>query len=291
MMSARLEGVGFVVFDNNAYQAVSPERLGRIRSAEAERGIQPMANLTVVQELLARVRQPIARDRGRDRAALRKLGEHCRVVREGRIEVRFLTHLEGQIFRLLTGTPHESDARGYNLFAELIRIASEAGSDGSLAEIGDDLDAIESLVSAREAEYVARLEQLSRLEGDPNSMRRNLEFAAEMARRAEVMYGQTFTAENVVQRVIDIAKISSVAFALRDGIVAEVRAKGGAFAQHANSVWDEQVVCSTSAYSAIAGKRVVLVTEETRLRVAAAQADSARLVCSLDDYESEIATG
>ncbi len=247
-----------------------------------------MANLTVVQELLARVRQQKPRDRGRDRAAIRKLGEHCRVIRNGRVEIRFLTHLEGQIYRLLAGAQHDSDAVGFNTFAELIRIVSEAESDTDLAEISVDLDAIETLVAAREAEYAAMLEQLMRQTGDPNQIRRNLEFAAEMAARTQAMYGRDFSAFEVVQRVMDIAKISSIAFALRDSIVREVREKGGAHAQHGNSVWDEQVVCSTSAYSAVEGKRVLLVTEESRLRLAAASAEASAFVCGLDEYETRV---
>ena len=191
---------------------------------------------------------------------------------------------------MLTGVPHNSDADGFDTFAELIRIVSEAKADADLAEIRDDLAAIEALVAAREVEYVVKLEQLMRQEGEPNRMRRNLEFAAEMAARTQALYGRPFAPQDVVQRVIDIAKISTIAFALRDMIVGEVREKCGAFAQHGNSVWDEQVLCSTSTYSAVGGKRVLLVTEELRLRAAAAHAGAGDLVCSLRDYEALVST-
>ena len=279
---------GYVVFDNNAYQATSPARLNRIMEAECAHGVRAMANLTVLQEMLAKARQPNARDRGRDRSGIKKLGLHCRAKQGDRVEVRFITHLEGQVYRALAGEEHPRDGEMFDAFADMVRVVSHAESDAPLDEISDDLTKIEELVTQQEAAYVEHLAAMIGAPRDPNQIRRNLDFAAEIAARTQMMYGRAFSPMDIVQRIIDIAKISSVAFALRDAVVAEVRAKRAGYAQHANTLWDEQVVCSTSTYSTLGGKSVLLVTEEPRLREAAQTAGAADLVCSLAVYERKL---
>ena len=279
---------GYVVFDNNAYQATSPARLGRIMKAEREHGVLAMANITALQEMLAKARQPNARDRGRDRSGLKKLGLHCRVDQGDRVEVRFITHLEGQVYRALVGEEHSRDGEMFDAFADMVRVVSHAESDAPLDEISDDLTKIEELVTRQEAAYVEHLASMIGAPRDPNQIRRNLDFAAEITARTQMMYGRAFSPMDIVQRIIDIAKISSVAFALRDAVVAEVRAKRGWYAQHANTLWDEQVVRSTSTYSTLGGTSVLLVTEEPMLREAAQTAGAADLVCSLTDYERKL---
>lgn len=276
---------GYVVFDNNAYQATGSERLDRIMAAERAQGVHAMANLTVLQEMLAQARQPKVRDRGRDRSGIKKLGRHCRVEHEYRVEVRFITHVEGQVYRALAGEQHPRDGEMFDAFADMVRVVSHAESDDPLDEIADDLTQIEELVTRQEASYVEHLAALIDVPKDPNPMRRNLDFATEIATRTQKMYGRAFSPMDILQRIIDIAKISSLAFALRDAVVAEVRAKRGGYAQHANTLWDEQVVCSTSTYSTLGGQSVLLVTEEPRLHDAAHTAGAADLVCSLADYE------
>jgi hypothetical protein len=69
---------------------------------------------------------------------------------------------------------------------------------------------------------------------------------------------------------------------LRDAVIAEVREKRGGHGQHKNTVWDEEIVCSTSAYSEIAGKTILLVTREDKLITAAAAADATGRVCSVE---------
>ncbi len=275
----------YVVFDNNAYQAISSVRLDRIIETECAHGVHAMANLTVLQEMLAKARQPNARDRGRDRSGIRKLGRHCRVEHGDRVEVRFITHVEGQIYQALTGKEHPRDGEMFDAFADMVRVVSNAETDAPLDEISDDLTKIEELVARQEAAYVESLASMIDARSDPNQIRRNLDFAAEIAARTQKMYGRAFSRMEIVQRIIDIARISSLAFALRDAVVAEVRAKRGGYAQHANTLWDEQVVCSTSTYSTLGGQSVLLVTEEVRLHEAAQTAAAADLVCSLADYE------
>jgi len=68
-------------------------------------------------------------------------------------------------------------------------------------------------------------------------------------------------------------------------VIEEVRSKGGGHLQHLNTVWDEEILGSTSIYSTIRGRSIVLVTAEARLVDAAVRAGAADRVVDLDAYE------
>ena len=281
-------GHGYVVFDNNAYKRMSSERLERIQAAEGEHGIIPLANVVVLQELLARVRDPDTPRRGPNRAAIRKLGRHCRSVQGDRPAVTFLSHVESQVYRFLSGRPHPSDHAWFDLLGDMVRVVSEADGDDPLEVIAEQLHEVERIVQRVESEYVERLRAAAAEAGEQNEMKRNLNYAARLASRTQKLYGEEFPPEVVIQRVMDIAKLSSIGFKLWDSVVAEVRSKGGGHAQHANTVWDEEVVSSTSMYTQIGGLSVLLVTEEARLIRAATSALAADRVSNLATYEASL---
>jgi len=276
---------GFTVFDNNAYKGVRPDRLDRIVKAEMREGIVPLASIVVLQELLARVRSPDPREAGRNRSAIRKLGVHCLVRAPASPRINFLIPVDSQIQRLLSGKAHPRDTEMLDAFGDMVRVVTEANANDPLPEIAHDLSAIEAGVAKVERAYVDALQLVAVSELQPNRMKRNLEYAARIAQRAKEFYGISFSPIEIVANVIDIAKITSVGFALRDAIIQEIHAKGGGHAQHGNSVWDEEVVSSTSSYTAINGKTVILVTEEKRLLVAAGVADASDRVCDVATYE------
>ena len=91
---------GFVVFDNNVYKRIRPDRLERIVAAERDRGIVALASLVVVQELLGRVRDADPKKRGPNRAAMRKLGQHCRTTADGKTSINFLSPVDSQVYHL-----------------------------------------------------------------------------------------------------------------------------------------------------------------------------------------------
>ena len=280
--------IAFVVFDNNAYKCAHSDRMQRIMAAERALGVKPLANLVVLQELLARARDSDLRERGRNRSAIRKLGEHCRGDRNGQTVIDFFTHVEGQVYRMLAGEEHPGDREAFDAFGDLVRVVSQALLDDDLAEIAEDLEAIEELVQRAETEYVSLLAKAIDADVQPNPMTRNLDYAAEKARRAEALYGRRFTPEQIFAQVLNIAKTTSIAFAVRDGLVKEVRDKRGGHTNHGNTVWDEEVVSSTSMYTTIQGSPVVLVTEERRLLAAAAQAGAGDRVMDLAGYETRL---
>ncbi len=276
---------GFTVFDNNAYKAVRPDRLTRIAEAERREEIIPLASLVVLQELLARVRSRNPRERGQNRSAVRKLGVHCLIRTPGPTHINFLSPVDSQVQRLLSGERHPRDAEILDAFDDMVRVVTDADADEPLPEIADDLIAIEAGVAKVESEYIGELKLAAASAVQPNQMKRNLEYAARIARRAYDSYSIRFSPVEIVENIIDIAKITSVGFALRDAIVEEIHAKGGGHAQHGNSVWDEEVVSSTSSYTTINEKTVILVTEEKRLLVAASLADASDRVCDVAAYE------
>ena len=264
---------GYVVFDNNAYKKASANRLTRITKAERENGIIALASIAVLQEMLARVRDTDDKQRGRNRAAIWKLGQHCLAEREGQPVVNFVSHTDSQVYRLLSGTPHPDDKETFDRFGDMVRVVSQATPDDKLAEIAEELSAIEQAVATAESAYVARLDRAAKHDdAEANEMKRNLDYAARLTRRVEALYGHEFTPGHIVTKLVDIMRFTSVGFALQDSVIAEVRRSGGGHAQHKNTVWDEEIVSSTSMYTTINGKSLLVVTGEDRLIAAAAKA-------------------
>lgn len=279
---------GFTAFDNNAYKGVGPDRLDRIAEAERRERIVPLASLVVLQEMLARVRSSNPRGRGQNRSAIRKLGVHCRAHTASQPRINFLSPVDSQVQRLLSAKEHPRDANMFDTFGDMVRVITEADADEPLPEIADELTAIEALVARVEREYVDELKLAAAADVQPNQMKRNLEYAARIALRAQACYGTRFPPVEIVGKIIDMAKITSVGFALRDAIIEEIRAKRGGHAKYGNSVWDEEVVSSTSSYTTIKGKTVVLVTEEKRLLIAAEVAKASDRVCDIAAYETSL---
>lgn len=272
---------GCVVFDNNAYKRVSKPRMQRIIAAERNHDIRPLANVFVVQELLARVRDPNAETRGPNRAAVCKLAEHCRITVNGKTLINFLSPTDTQFYHMVTGGPHPSDQAMFDELGDTIRVVVESERDDPLAAIAEILDVIERTVSGAEAEYVERLRIEALGVGNPNQMKRNFAFAEGIASRCQQAYGQSFPVEAITPHIIDLMKVTHLRFTLRDRVVAEVRRKGG-HGQHRNTIWDEEIVSSTSAYSFIGGKSIHVVTTEEQL--VAAAGCSAR-VSRVTEYE------
>ena len=279
---------GFTVFDNNAYKSVRPDRLNRIMDAEKQARVVPLASVVVLQEMLARVRSVNPRERGQNRAAIRKLGVHCLATGAGQPRINFLSPVDSHVQRLLSGKQHPRDAEMFDAFGDMVRVIIEADADAPLNDISADLTAIEQLVVRVEGNYIDQLTRAVQANAQPNQMKRNLDYAARIAARAQAFYGSQFSPFDIVGKTIDMAKITSVGFALQDAIVEEIRTRGGGQAQHGNSAWDEEVVSSTSSYSTINGKTVILVTEEKRLLAAAQAAQAADRVVDLAAYEKLI---
>jgi hypothetical protein len=277
---------GHVVFDNNAYKAVDVTRLQRIMGAERKHGIAPLANVIVLQELLARVRNADPKVRKRNRAAIYKLGLHCRVTSGDRTDIMFLSHIESQVYRLLAMQPHPTDREMFNELGDMVRVVTEAGGeDVPLAELAEVLERIEQTVEKAEADYLVRLEVEVAAPGQPNKIKRNLNYAARVAARTQGLYGARFSDQQIVGRLIPIMQFTSVGFALQDAVVSEVRARGS-HRQHANTVWDIEIVSSTSMDTSVAGRSVLLVTQESRLIKAAEVAGARDRVCGLAEYET-----
>jgi hypothetical protein len=117
---------GYSIFDNNAYKRVDGPRLKRIGAAEKAHGVVALANLIVVQEMLARVRHADQERRGQNRAGLKKLAKHCATVSDKRTELHFITHLDGQVFRRITGQTPPGDDELFATFRELVRVVAES---------------------------------------------------------------------------------------------------------------------------------------------------------------------
>lgn len=100
--------------------------------------------------------------------------------------MRFIRHLEGQVYRALAGEEHPRDGEMFDAFAEMVRVVSHAESDAPLDEISDDLTKIEELVTRQETAYVEHLAVMIDAPRDPNHMRRNFDFAAEIAARTQM---------------------------------------------------------------------------------------------------------
>ena len=218
---------GYAIFDNNAYKRTGPARLERIKAAEQDHGIVALANVVVIQEMLARVRHKDDERRGMNRAAVKKLVRHCSAVRGDQIELHFVTHLDGQVYRRVTGEDPPGDEEMFTNFRELVRVVAEAERDAPLSEIAEHLDEIEKHGEHKECDYVVGIEAASKAVGGSNQMKRNLEHAKHLAIRALSLYGRAISPERLITAILPIAQVSSITFALRDSVIEEVRSKGG----------------------------------------------------------------
>jgi hypothetical protein len=279
-----------VVFDNNAYKRLSRARLARIIEAEKARGITALASMAVLQELLARTRDSDSDQRIMNRAAVRKMSEHCRATRGGKIVINFISHTDCQVHRLLTGHEHPNDADLFDRAGELVRVVSQTNADDPLVEIAEDLKAIEQHVARVQAGYVADLEKIAKEKsaGEPNPIKRNLEYAAGIVRRTEAQYGVRFDDEQVTTVLVEVMKFTSIAFTVRGDVQSAVKRKGGGHGQHHNTVWDEEIVAATSIYTTINGNSVLVVTEEDLLIEAAAKAGAGDRIIRIAAYESHL---
>jgi hypothetical protein len=277
---------GYVVFDNNAYKRIGSARLDRIRVAEQSHGITALANAVVIQEMLARVRHANHERRGMNRAGLKKLVRHCSTAKGEQRELHFVTNLDSQVYRKVMGANPAGDEELFTKFRELCRVVAEAERDAPLGEIAEHLAEIERHVDHKELDYVSAIEMAATVVAEPNQMKRNLDYAHYLAMRALKLYGGTISMAGLITAIVPIAQVSSITFALRDEVINEVRRKGGGQLQHRNTVWDEEIVASTSLYSTIQGKSVVLVTTEPRLVAAAVRASAGDRVLDVDAYEN-----
>jgi hypothetical protein len=279
---------GFTVFDNNAYKRLNASRLDRIIGAERSQGIVALASVAVLQELLARSRDTDADQRGRNRAAIRKLARHCGTLNGEKTVVNFIGHVESQVYLRVTGDRHPVNDVVFDRMGDAVRVITERSNDDPLDEMADLLSELEVGVASVESRYVASLEQASQTDMHPNQMHRNLDYAKSIIDRTATFYECTFSQQDIMQHLLDIAKLTSVGFFLRDSVVAEVRQKGGGYSQHANTVWDEEVVFATSMYTTISGKTLTLVTEESRLLEVGVSAGAAEHFVDIASYESQL---
>lgn len=216
----------FTVFDNNAYKRAKPRRVHRIVTAERAQGISAMANVFVVQEMVAKIRDPTMG--GVNRAAIKKLAMHCAVTTPATgTNVNFLSLMESQVYRLITGQQHPLDKEIYDTWGDLVRVVAQAAPDDQLSEIATDIANVEQMVDRSETQYIARVKAYATGPAQTNQMKRNLDYAARIAARTKQLYKREFTIEEVMQAIIPIAKISSLAFSLQDAIVEEMRRSGG----------------------------------------------------------------
>jgi hypothetical protein len=277
-----------VVFDNNAYKDAGPDRIAEIVEREKQLGVTALASVAVVQELLARVRDPNERERGRNRAAVRKLASHCRADRDGRPIINFVSHTECQIFRLFMGHSHSTDAGVFDDLGAMIGAVVESDRDDPLKPHNNYLGMIEANVAKVEHGYVEQLKSLAAEEVplDQSRMRRNLDYAEKVIRVSEQLYGVSYgDGPAIVQRIMDVAKLTSLGFALSDHVATTVKERRGGFAQHKNTAWDVEIVSATSIYTTINGEPIVVVTHENMLLEVAAKEGLEERVMNLESYE------
>jgi hypothetical protein len=281
----------FVVFDYNAYKRLDRRRFERMREREIALGHRALALTAVGQELLARVRDGDDEVRGRNRAAIKKLAAHCRGERNGQTILNFLTHTDGQLHRLYTGQVDPRDAGVMENMGAMIGAIVDGVHDDPLLDHADYLAMVETNVANVEAGFVRQLEQIAKQQAqpEPNKMRRNFDYAARRIEISEHLYGKSYGApQDKVARIIEVAKLTSLGFALSDHVAETVRTKRGGFGQHANTVWDVEVISATSIDATIEGRQIVVVTCEEMLLQVAADENAGDRVMSIESYESLI---
>jgi len=195
---------GYAIFDNNVYKGTGRARLERIRAVEKRHGVVALANVVVVQEMLARVRHTDQERRGMNRAAVKKLVAHCSAATGEQVELHFVTHLDGQVNRILTGEDAPGNEEMFANFKELVRVVAESERDAPFTEIAEHLDEIEKHVDRKEREYVSNIEAAAIVVAEPDEMKRNLDYARYLAVRALALHGREIDPEKHITAIIPL---------------------------------------------------------------------------------------
>ncbi len=278
----------FVVFDNNAYSGIGSKRLQAIIAAEKEEGIQPLASLVVAQELLAGVRDPDDRRRGRNRNALARLREHCGDWSGQRPIIRFVSDTDSQILHLLLGPAAGSTSDLFDEFGGLIGAVVDEGLTTSLDSYAAEIDEVARHVSSKENDYVQAMDSLANaIHAGELSTDQYRELAPRLLVQRAMFREQAATYdENRVAEAVNLVKaFCAVGLALHWQTLEKVMG-GKNISSDANTLWDEEITCATSAITYISGGSVFLVTEEGNLLAAAASVGAADRVMKIRDYET-----
>lgn len=202
--------------------------------------------------------------------------------------MRFVSDTDSQILRITLGASPESAGRLVEDLGGLIGAVAEADADATLEELGEELDQIGAHVIEREAEYAAALEKLAKaIQLGEITLEQYREAAPRLlVQRAMAREPDGDHAPERVAHAVSLVKGFCAVGVELHLMTVDLVMNGKNISADANTLWDEEISCSTSAETFIGNSEVLLVTEEVKLRTAAAKVGASNRVISVRDYET-----
>ncbi len=298
----------YIVFDANAYRALSDQDFRALMAAERANGIVAQANYYVVSELTAHLASEEDAGFKRSWSAMRRLATHTSFYDGSQARIRFSGDAEDQLCHVLFDASPADRADQPGEYAELIQAIAQAETFTGLAAQSDFIHGISVNVAQEEVAWVtyvwdnlvipfaADAKGWSALQDQP-LIRRGLaaylrtpealrSHARSMVERAATAVGITVDPP-ARDALVDIAVHAfSIPLRLFLLVLSRIIETGYDLSkrQHMNTLWDLQVAHAISPLGRIAGCPIWLITNDKLILDAVRGTPAALLVRSLNSY-------
>jgi hypothetical protein len=302
-----------VVFDTNAYRALSDSALIETRALEARHGIQPYASFWVAIELLAHIASPSDPKFGPARSSLKRLWNHCSR-QDGDLEtLLFLADSENQLCKAIFGTPIPGREKEAPIYGQLVGAVVHGQSPTDWAEYQPALDYLRGHVADIEKQFVEDMWQCvvlgidpaagswRPLDGDPELRKRlaaavkselGMKLCASMVLlKAALELGLQLDTAELDEKIAFVMEVFATPLALYNEIVRRIIIDGCDLQtkNRANWIWDMQMAFQTSPAASLGDSPVWLITDDAAIIEAATEAGADSVVKSLADYRAFLA--
>lgn len=301
-----------VVFDTNAYRALSDQALAELREYEVRAGVHPYASYWVVIELLAHMALKDDPDFGSAIASLKRLWTHCSVKSDDRELLQFLADSENQLCKAIFGEPipkREAEAEAY---AQIVSAVVHSKSPEAWSHYQPALDYLRDHVEDVEQQFVEDMWDHVVRGLDPSAgswhplhdepeLRKHLAQAITsdigrrlcarmVVRKAALQIDRDLSQESVDAKVDFVTEVFPTPLALYNEIVRRIILDGCDLRRRnrANWIWDMQMAFQTSPAAALQGVPVWLITGDGDIRQAAAAVGADDVVKSVNEYRDSV---
>jgi hypothetical protein len=301
----------FVVFDTNAYRSTSDHDLGAIRDLERSKSVVGMASYWVVFELLAHVADPGDPSYGFALAGVRRLARHAAQYDGQRHILRLLADSEDHVFRALFGYQIPNRANAAETFGRLVGAVADGKSPTDWSAFQPQLDALKSYVAATEAQFAAdvfdnvvkahwpKAQSWSDVASDPkmkndliaylSTPQANAAAAGALVIKAASEISHQLSPEEASRFVTKVLELFPAPIAFYNAFLKKVATGYDlSVSKNVNSLWDMQVVFSTSMEATIGGAPIWIVTSDKAVLSAAVDAHMGSRVMTLSNYRSAL---
>ncbi len=305
-----------VVFDTNVYRGLSRAVVDCIHDAEGHRDIVAYANPWTIRELLSHIADPLDTEYGKCKSALRVLWTHCAENVEGVSRLRVISDTDAQLCRLLFNVTIANRSEQFALHEYLVRRVLESTDHADLVDVQPSLLEIAQRCASVEAAFaddlstflvkaIASTAGIAEQDADwrtiheSPSLRNDVlafcnankgyyDVACAFAVRAANEGNVQLTPDLLDEAARAILRSFPTPVELYNEVVRRIalNATDMTISKNANSIWDIQISFVASDTMAIAGRPVLLVTNERMILEAARQCGQGNHIMDIREYKT-----